>query len=406
MAWWPTLFLVTGITVILTVIGGWLSPGMHDVYGGLNRVILIGTVCTVAGLALWAKCRLNHIDERLWLQSSMLKAVGHAVIATDVAGRIIYWNQSAQRLYGWTCEEARGQHVALLTSAPDSLPHGIEIMRDLKQGRSWAGEFMVKRKDDTFFPAHVTVTPFSDEKASIKGFIGLSFDLTERKRLEQAVESTSQQLREMVDQREQLSEDLHDGMIQSLYAIGLQLDCVKSLLPSWSFDARAGLDHALAGMNHILKELRSHIMWQAPYGLDEQGFEEQVNIVASAASNVLSLKLCVAKNTISALTSSQSRHLLYLTKEAFSNIVRHARATVATIEVDRTAGGLRLRVADNGHGMPGEAIQGRGIHDMQIRALRLGGRLQIVPRSPGTVVIVNIPLSAPASLDAPDPSGL
>jgi signal transduction histidine kinase len=140
-------------------------------------------------------------------------------------------------------------------------------------------------------------------------------------------------------------------------------------------------------------------MWQTPYGLNEHEFEEQMDIFGSSASNVLSLKLCVAENTISALTPSQGRHLLYLTKEAFSNIVRRACATVATIEVDRTFGGLRLRVADNGRGMPGEAIKGRGLHHMQIRALHLGGKLQIVPRSPGTVVIVNVPLSAPASVN-------
>ena len=120
-------------------------------------------------------------------QAHLLDTVEQAVIATDLEGRITYWNHFAERLYGWPAEEALGRHVIEVTPAETSAAQAVEIMARLAAGETWSGEFNVRRRDGTCFPALVTDTPIQDEAGRMVGVVGVSTDLTERKRGEAAV---------------------------------------------------------------------------------------------------------------------------------------------------------------------------------------------------------------------------
>jgi diguanylate cyclase (GGDEF)-like protein/PAS domain S-box-containing protein len=115
----------------------------------------------------------------------LLDAVGQAVIATDPQGNIIYWNRAAEELYGWSEEEATGRSIVEVISSEDLLERAEEIMGELGQGRSWTGEFTVRRKDGTTFPALVTDTPVHDEQGNLAAIIGVSTDITEIKQTEE-----------------------------------------------------------------------------------------------------------------------------------------------------------------------------------------------------------------------------
>jgi PAS domain S-box-containing protein len=127
----------------------------------------------------------KRAEEQIRFQGRLLDAVGQAIIATDLQGRIIYWNRAAEELYGWSTEEVIGRPIVEVTPSEEMLERAEEIMSELRAGRSWSGEFVVRRKDGSMFPAMVTDTPVHDEQRTLVGIIGVSTDLTELKKTEE-----------------------------------------------------------------------------------------------------------------------------------------------------------------------------------------------------------------------------
>jgi Amt family ammonium transporter len=123
-------------------------------------------------------------EEQLRFQAKLLEAVGQSVIATDLEGRVLYWNRGAQELYGWSSEEALGRNLRDLT-IPDELVDQAEVVGSvLRAGRTWSGETLLRRKDGYYVPVLGTATPFFDDRGSLAGMIGVSTDISERKALE------------------------------------------------------------------------------------------------------------------------------------------------------------------------------------------------------------------------------
>src|SRR5918995_1414427 len=123
--------------------------------------------------------------EQIHFQRRLLDAIGQAIIATDLQGRIVYWNRAAEELYGWSTEEVMGRPVVEVTPPEELLERAEEIMSELRAGRSWSGEFVVRRKDGSIFPAMVTDTPVYDEHGTLVGIIGVSTDITEITKMEE-----------------------------------------------------------------------------------------------------------------------------------------------------------------------------------------------------------------------------
>jgi len=108
------------------------------------------------------------------VQAQLLDAVGQAVIATDLRGRVTYWNRAAEQLYGWTAQEAVGRSVLDLTPSEQSADEAAAVMEALSRGESWSGRFVVRRKDGTSFSALVTNAPVHDEAGMLVGVVGVS----------------------------------------------------------------------------------------------------------------------------------------------------------------------------------------------------------------------------------------
>ncbi len=151
------------------------------------------TVESVAGLTRDVTER-KQAEESLRFQAKLLDTVEQSAIATDLDGNIIYWNHFAEQLYGWKAEQAIGRNILEVTSADTSVEQGEEIMSQLRQGKSWAGEFTVKRRDGTEFPAQVIDSPITDAEGNLIGIVGVSIDITERKRAEEALRESEERL--------------------------------------------------------------------------------------------------------------------------------------------------------------------------------------------------------------------
>ncbi|MGH9502430.1 MAG: PAS domain-containing sensor histidine kinase [Terriglobales bacterium] len=132
-------------------------------------------------------------------QIPLLRAIRAAVIVTDLAGTITYWNPFAQELYGWSSSEVMGRPIMEITVSSDTEQQAKECMADLNAGKSWAGEFQVLCKDGKYLTALVSLSPMLDESGNNAGIIGVSQDLRSHKQAEDALRSSERQFHALAD---------------------------------------------------------------------------------------------------------------------------------------------------------------------------------------------------------------
>jgi PAS domain S-box-containing protein len=157
----------------------------------------------------------RRAEEEIRFQAHLLDAVEQAVIATNLDGKIIFWNSFAETLYGWPAAEALGANILDVTPAPFLRERAEEILERLQAGQSWSGEFEVQRRDGTSFLALINDSPIFDAKGKLVGIVGVSTDNTLRRRAEEERENLLQREREARAQAEEANR-LKDEFLATL----------------------------------------------------------------------------------------------------------------------------------------------------------------------------------------------
>jgi diguanylate cyclase (GGDEF)-like protein/PAS domain S-box-containing protein len=137
----------------------------------------------------------KQAEEKLRFQARLLDAVGEAVIALDMEGRILYWNRAAEEMYGWSSEEAMGRRLREMVIPENLRGRAEDIAAQLREGRNWTGEFVVHRRDGTTFSVQGTNTPIFGEDGDLVGVIGVLRGITERKEAEEALKESEQRFK-------------------------------------------------------------------------------------------------------------------------------------------------------------------------------------------------------------------
>jgi PAS domain S-box-containing protein len=119
---------------------------------------------------------IGQLHESILFRARLLDALDQAVIATDAAGTITYWNRRAEELYGWRAAEVVGQSVIGVTTPPDD-EAARSIFNRIRIGATWSGEFPVRRRDGSEFTAFVLLTPVQRD-GTVVGVVGISFDVS------------------------------------------------------------------------------------------------------------------------------------------------------------------------------------------------------------------------------------
>lgn len=197
----------------------------------------------------------------------------------------------------------------------------------------------------------------------------------------------------IVEERTRIGMDLHDGIIQSIFAVGLTLESTKLSLPDNPEDADVLLTHAIEGLNATIRDIRNFILDLRPHrfqGNLEQGLGRLVR--EFQANTMVAVSLSAEQETLSSLPASVARSLFLTTQEALANIARHARAEQVLINIEGLGKNVVLRVVDNGCGFDLAAKNysvGHGLSNMRARAEDLDGSFTI-KSSPGNGTTVEL----------------
>jgi PAS domain S-box-containing protein len=143
-----------------------------------------------------------HEDEHLseiHLQALLLDTVDAAVIATDLDGAVTHWNQAAQRLYGWSRDEARGRPIKELTVRACDRERADSILTSLIPTGYWEGEFEVRRRDGSTFPAYVRNALYRGLDGEPAGVVGVSVDISQRVEDERRLPAARDYMRAVTD---------------------------------------------------------------------------------------------------------------------------------------------------------------------------------------------------------------
>ncbi|WP_047418657.1 PAS domain S-box protein [Cellulophaga sp. Hel_I_12] len=144
-------------------------------------------------------------EEENKFKANLLSTVGQAAIATSLDGVVKYWNTAAQNIYGWTPEEAIGKNIMELTTIETDKEQANQIMDVLKKGQTWSGEFKVRNKNGTNFPAFITNSPIYNDNNILSGIIGISSDITEEVKNKELLSQYTYELERSNEELEQFA---------------------------------------------------------------------------------------------------------------------------------------------------------------------------------------------------------
>jgi signal transduction histidine kinase len=194
--------------------------------------------------------------------------------------------------------------------------------------------------------------------------------------------------------REQVNRDLHDDVLQSIYAVGLTLEGVKRNTAAPQAALRLG--EAIEHLNNIMRNIRLYILQPTARLQDSQDVVSALHaLVRSAHGNqALQVDAAIDARALPDLHEEHAHHLLQIAREALSNMQRHARARSVAVTLRRDAHGTHLSICDDGCGFDTRApgAGGHGLRNMAARAELMGARVEIQSApGQGTRVLLELP---------------
>jgi len=202
----------------------------------------------------------------------------------------------------------------------------------------------------------------------------------------------------VLEERDRIGMDLHDGIIQSIYAVGLALDYARMALQEDPQQAAIKVDQAIEGLNSTIGDIRSYISDLRPRQLGGRNLREGLQrLIDEYRINTCSeANLMAPPDGLTALPISHATALFHICQEALANVAKHAHAGRAEVQLWTTKERVILEVADNGRGFAVEKTTmslGHGLSNMRTRAHRVGGDVEISSEpGEGTTVLAWVPL--------------
>jgi PAS domain S-box-containing protein len=361
------------------------------------------------------------LKESQSLYFSFIEQLPNAVFRKDYEGRFILVNSEFCKLKGINKEDFIGHKPLEVKSSDKNVPGkkpsrntyadiGVDV-HDLilKTGKFYETEEVYPDADGSKRYMHVVRMPVVDSYGNIIGSQGIMFDITERKRVEQALNNSQEQLKQFAshlqnireEERTDLAREIHDDLGQILIALKIDLGLIrqkvlKSIDNAWleyfttKFDNLFGLvDNTIKTTRRIMTGLRPEVLELLGFveasKLYSTDFQTRYKITCNFESSITTLDIDVRKSVA----------LYRILQEALSNVARHAKATEVTVLLNIQSDKLIMEIKDNGIGFEENfkvKADSYGLIGMKERVFLLEGELFISSKpGQGTCVKVEMP---------------
>ena len=309
------------------------------------------------------------------LASALLAGSPDGVLLVDHAGVIELANPAAASIFGRPVDDLVGLSVDELVP---SEPHAANARRrPMGTGLQLFGQ----HADGKLFPIEISLSPVDIDGVSYT--IAAVRDVTERQEVQAHVA--------LLQERERIARDLHDMVIQRLFAAGMSLQAiVPTAQPQLVADRIAS---TVGELDDTIRELRI-----AVFKLNDEEARRSLSSVVTdlvrdrSGTIGFPVELTI-DGEIDDLPDYVGEQLVATVTEGLSNVTRHARATAAAVEIARRDGDVRLTIADNGCGIPQSPKRKGGLSNMMWRAAELGGTCAVGPNEPtGTRLVWAVPI--------------
>ncbi|MEN4012928.1 MAG: GAF domain-containing sensor histidine kinase [Chloroflexota bacterium] len=202
----------------------------------------------------------------------------------------------------------------------------------------------------------------------------------------------------VLEERERIGMDLHDGIIQSIYAVGLTLEHARLLVKEDPPGMLQRIEQAISDLNSTIRDIRAYILDLRPRQLHNENLMQGIRRLVQEfrANTLLTVNLQGADDEMANLLDTQSVALFHICQEALANIAKHARARSVTITLWSAADRALMEITDDGRGFEPERMQltiGHGLSNMHTRARNVGGDVEISSEpGGGTTILAWVPL--------------
>lgn len=325
---------------------------------------------------------------------TLLDLANDAILVRDAEGLISYWNQGAERLYGWTAAEVLGHTTFSYLRTEFPVP-----LTDILRSDRWEGELRQYKRDGSPIIVASRWATVRDKTGQPIAWLEINTDITARKRAEEAARRLSGRLLTLQDEeRRRIARGLHDSLGQYLAALKMTLASLananekQGVLVSECSDI---VDKCLSETRTI-----SHLLH--PPLLDEAGLKSAIqwSVEGFAERSGIKVSLDLSPD-LGRFHRDVETALFRVVQEALTNVHRHSGASEVAIRCAANANHVRLEIDDNGKGIAPEKLQeavgpgagsGVGLAGMRERIRELHGWLEIDSDSTGTLIKVEIPI--------------
>lgn len=352
---------------------------------------------------------LRDVSERMRSQQELrrhadiVETSNDAIISRAPDGTILTWNRAAERLFGYTAEEARASKISIVYS-PNTPLEGRELSARVARGEPIVNfETTRRHKDGRDISVAVTISPVRAADGTLICTSTILRDITEHKRMERELQDSMREqrqaesdLRESRDRLRELSSalqtireeektriarELHDELGQALTALKMdaaaiesELDHAQDALRKRTTDMKQLIDTTVGAVRRISADLR-------PVMLDNLGLVPTLEWLTRDFSTRtgIAMELDIPDENLG-VAGDAATAIFRIVQEALTNVSRHAGADHVTVSVQRRGGIVMVRIADNGKGFTeadARKVRSFGMLGMRERAYVLGGDLSV-----------------------------
>lgn len=339
------------------------------------------------------------------LLGTIVDSAPDGILVVDASGHIVFANRQCESLFGYRPEELTGEAIELLV--PDRLrgrhlshTQAFQAHPDTRPMGSGM-ELSARRRDGTEVPVEISLSPLDTEQGTF--VIAVARDVSERKALISeriAAEEERQRLRAEADlqaDRERIARDLHDGVMQAIYGVGLNLMDARAQIAHAAPETAAQIDEAVAALRTVISDIRHYVM-NLPLERTEGDVPSILRQLLDEFRGLSSMYTSMeVADGLPGLTDDQRLAVYHVTQEALANVRRHSGAKRVDVRATCDGSILTLEVADDGVGFDTTSDLGRehmGLRNMHTRAEQLHGTVEVESRTGGgTTLRLRLPVT-------------